>query len=201
METKERFTFEGAGEAQPVELVENGGSRTLQGYAVVWGAISTPKDGKRYYFEPKSIEFTPEVLALWHHDYGTPLASTGNGSLRIVQDAKGVAVEIDLLDTTAGSDTYANVKARLVRGMSFGGFILDAQPTADPNIYRVTRFIADEVTVTPRPAMIETSIEVVEAVELSKNSENDEKKTKDHLAEQRKLDRYKLAIYRGRVPG
>lgn len=198
MTNREYVTFEAdVSGGQPTEIVEIDGRRTLTGYAVVWGAISSPRaDGKRYRFDPGSIEWAPEVFALLFHDWKQPIASTGNQTLRMKADDKGVQVEIDISNTSRGNDAFVDVQNRLIRGMSFGGDFVKIEPTVEANVMRVIKFAGAEVTLTHTPAMVETSIEVLtDAVKA-------EKKKEDQRLQQQKLNQYKLAMYRtGSVSG
>lgn len=198
---RKRFTFaadEAATATNPVGVLEAADGqdrRTITGYAVVWGAKSWPSlfDGSRYRFAKGSIEWTPEVFALWHHQYARPLGSTANGSLRLTEDDTGVRVEIDLDDTTDGRDLFQNVKSRLVRGMSFGGLMDGCKLSADdPNTYDVVHFVADEVTATIVPSMTETQLQI--------KTEYTRKQQEVFRAQRRELDRLKLALLQpGRV--
>jgi HK97 family phage prohead protease len=144
---------------QTITTVDADGKRQLQGYAIVWGAISsTRRDGFKHQFFRGSITWTSTVFALWHHDYASPLASTGNSTLTVTDDDHGVKVTIDLDQTTDGANAFERVKNRLVNGMSFGGRRLAYDRTDDPKVIKVTAFIADEVSVTIIPAMTETAI-------------------------------------------
>ncbi len=175
---------------QSVEAVESDGKRTLTGYAVVWGAVSKPAaDGRRYRFDKGSITWGDDVYALWHHDWSAPLAVTSNGSLTLSEDEKGVRIQINTDDTTAGRDAYERVKSRLVRGMSFGGprSAMKAEKT-DQNIWRVVAFSGDEVSITAIPSMSETSIVANSDAEKSSQGE------KETRAKQLKRESDKLKL-------
>src|SRR4051812_35448932 len=102
------------GATNPVEVIEGDGKRTLVGYAVVWGAVSSVRaDGYRHQYMRGSIEWEPTVNALWAHSLAHPIGSTANGTLRITEDEIGARVEIDLPLTTVGNDTLENVRTRL----------------------------------------------------------------------------------------
>lgn len=150
----------GAGVAVPPPAIADAAKRTLTGYAVVWGAVSTvTSDGYRHVYNRGSLNFRPQILGLWSHSLSTPLASTANGSLRYTEDDIGVRVEIDLLaTTTVGNDTWAMVEAGLVRGMSFGAIIRAKTPTDDPTVLEITQADAVEFTVTVSPAMVDTFV-------------------------------------------
>lgn len=137
-------------------------TRTIEGYAVVWGAASSPNIwGERFRFLRGSINWIEPVLALYHHSYAAPIGRKDNGTLRINEDDYGVHVEIDLPDTTVGRDVYEMVRTKLVTGMSFGAYIRKTQPVeGERDLYEVLKTDVDEVTATAIPSMTETSLGV-----------------------------------------
>lgn len=195
-----RFTFSASAatiEKHPLKFAEGSeNSRILSGYAVVWGAMSLPGYGdERYTFSPGVIEWTPDVLALYHHMYEFPLASTSNGTLKMSVDDIGWAVEITLPNTTYANDLLENVRSQLIRGMSFGGYMEDWDKPNGDKVINVKKFRADEVTATVAPRFIETTLQV--------KAEQHSRPTSAQLwAERRKLDQLKLAVCKpGRVSG
>jgi hypothetical protein len=181
-------------DGQPVEIIEKDGKRQLVAYAVVWGAVSNPRrDGFRHRFQRGSIVWTNPTAALWHHDFGTPLSSTANATLKIEEDDYGAKATIDLDVTTDGTNAYERVKNRLVTGMSFGGRRIAYDRTDDPKVISVTRFIADEISLTILPAMTETNVVTADkADDLQKSVQQQ----KDYAMQSQKksLDKFKLAI-------
>jgi HK97 family phage prohead protease len=157
-----RATFAAAaGAGGAAELVT-----TLVGYAIVWNVLSTDRGGYAVRLLPASARFTADVLALWNHDSGRVLGSTGNGTLRLVSDEIGVRVEIDLPDTTDGRDAAELVEGRYVRGMSFAWTSTpEAFPTTEAgrDVLNVKSFECDEVTVTAVPAFVQTTVDVTPA--------------------------------------
>lgn len=191
----ERINFD-MGDQQPVEMTELDGKKTLVGYAVVWGAVSAPDSkGNRYQFSKDSISWTPEVFAVKDHDMRQLLARTGNGSLRITSDEKGVKTEIDIPDTSLGRDTYEEVKSQLVKGMSFAGYLGSTTKTDTPKLFAVNKFAADEVTVTAFPRMTETSITAMGLLAPEPPTENIIAREKDFRANLTKLQEYRLKLY------
>jgi phage head maturation protease len=87
------------------------------------------------------------------------------------------------------------VKSRLVRGMSFSGIrnVNDFAPTADPNVIRITRIVADDVTLTVSPAMVETAVVVANSKNLS--VEMKERARRDANS---KLNMFRLALMKPR---
>lgn len=61
-----------------------------------------------------------DVRALVGHDKTQILARRSAGTLEIAEDPTGLQVRMHLIDTSAGRDVLANVKARNLDAMSFG---------------------------------------------------------------------------------
>lgn len=61
-----------------------------------------------------------DVLAMLDHDAGKVLGRTRSGTLRLNEDAKGLAFSLDLPDTQAGRDVLALAERGDLGGMSFG---------------------------------------------------------------------------------
>lgn len=66
-----------------------------------------------------NIPFTLE------HDEKRVFATTRSGRLRLSEDAKGLAVDADLPDTSLARDLHALVESDVIRGMSFGFVVGD----------------------------------------------------------------------------
>lgn len=61
-----------------------------------------------------------DVLAMLDHDASKVLGRTRSGTLRLTEDAKGLAFSLDLPDTQAGRDVLALAERGDLGGMSFG---------------------------------------------------------------------------------
>jgi HK97 family phage prohead protease len=96
--------------------------RKLEGYAAVFdqparigGFTEIIKPGA---FRA-SLQARADVLALVDHDATRLLARTGSGTLRLAEDSRGLAFEIDVPDTQLGRDVLALAERRDLGGMSF----------------------------------------------------------------------------------
>ena len=108
-----------------------------------------------------------DCRALWNHDPNYVLGRSSAGTLKLAEDATGLAVEIVPPDTQWVRDLLESVRRRDVSGMSFG-FIpvpgkserLLAQPgdTTDTIIRREVRIL--DVSLATYPATPETSVYV-----------------------------------------
>lgn len=105
------------------ELRLSASGRKLHGYAATFG-----KEARISRFTETilpgafraSLDSGRDILALVDHDMTRLLARTKTGSLRLYEDAKGLAFELDLPDTQAGRDVLALAERGDLGGMSFG---------------------------------------------------------------------------------
>ena len=72
-----------------------------------------------------------DVLALVDHDPTRLLGRTRSGTLRLAEDSRGLAFEIDLPDTQEGRDVLALAERGDLGGMSFGFTAMDEQRDGD----------------------------------------------------------------------
>jgi HK97 family phage prohead protease len=109
--------------ALPVERRAEGDTTTVSGYAAIFGEIANIGG---YFNEvlargafTKTLQ-TADVRAYFDHDRGRVLGRSSAGTLRLTEDGKGLAVEIDLPDTSDGRDTRTLIERGDISGMSFG---------------------------------------------------------------------------------
>ncbi|QFT00494.1 Caudovirus prohead protease [Labrenzia sp. THAF191b] len=93
-----------------------------------------------------------DVLAFFNHDRGRVLGRKSAGTLRLREDSKGLAVEIDLPDTSDGRDVKALVERGDLSGMSFG--------------FHVTKEQWDDNGDVPKRTVMEVELIEVSAVSL-----------------------------------
>ena len=135
----------------------------ITGYALVWNVLSSDRGGYFVRLLPNSATITPDVQAIWSHEFRDQLGDLPSGSLKYKIDDIGVKVEIDLPDTTAGRDVYELVRTKRLRGMSFGmtDFPEGFETTENgQTILNATAYTVDEFSVTNIPAFTQTSIQV-----------------------------------------
>ena len=93
------------------------------GYASVFDSLSEDLGGFREIVKPGAFTRTlregADVRALVDHDPSRVLGRAKAGTLRMSVNAKGLRVEIDPPDTTAGRDILTSIKRGDVDGMSF----------------------------------------------------------------------------------
>lgn len=101
--------------------VRTSGGRRLVGYAATFGAearigsvVETIAPGAF------AGSLSGDILALLDHDPAKVLGRTRSGTLKLQEDAKGLAFELDLPDTQWGADVLALATRGDLGGMSFG---------------------------------------------------------------------------------
>lgn len=141
----------------------------LVGYAAVYNSLSADLGGFKERIMPgafkTSVTGGADIRALVDHDSTKLLGRTSNGTLRVMEDEKGLRVEIDVPhETTYGRDIMALVKRRDVRGMSFGFRVPEGgqrfTKEGGQTIRELTNIDLREVTVTSIPAYGGTSVSV-----------------------------------------
>src|SRR4029434_1846785 len=68
----------------------------------------------------KSLRSGSDILALLDHDQTKLLARTRSGTLKLAEEGKGLAVALDVPDTSIGNDVLELAKRGDLGGMSFG---------------------------------------------------------------------------------
>lgn len=164
---------------QPVERRADSEHNTVAGYAVVFDSVADIGG----YFSEKIMRgaFTEtlqnaDVRAYFDHDRGRVLGRFSAGTLRLAQDAKGLAVEIDLPDTTDGRDVRALIDRGDVSGMSFGFSVTHDEwdETVTPPLRTIHAVELREVSIVSEPAYDDTSIALrsLEAIRTERRQHN-----------------------------
>lgn len=107
--------------AVPLELRAAG--RKLEGYAAVFDETVTIADFSERIAPgafAETLRAGGDVLGLVDHDPGRLLGRTKNGTLRLVEDQRGLAFSIDVPDTSLGRDILAMATRGDLGGASFG---------------------------------------------------------------------------------
>lgn len=112
-------------EYRSLDLVELRVSKQgkLAGYAAVFNQYSESNGNWTEIIRPgafsKSIK-DKDVRALWNHDDSEVLGRTGNGTLKLSEDAHGLAIEIDPPKTATAQDRVELIRRGDVNQMSIG---------------------------------------------------------------------------------
>ncbi len=97
--------------------------RRLVGYAAVFDSPTTIANYRERVAPgafAASLAAGGDVLALVDHDPGRLLGRTRSRTLRLAEDARGLAFELDLPETGLGADILALASRGDIGGMSFG---------------------------------------------------------------------------------
>lgn len=98
--------------------------RRLEGYAALFGTEARIGGELVETIAPGAFTSTlatrTDILALVDHDPARVLARTRSGTLRLSQDSRGLAFDLDVPDTQAGRDVLALAERGDLGGMSFG---------------------------------------------------------------------------------
>ncbi|MGH0246712.1 HK97 family phage prohead protease [Sinorhizobium meliloti] len=104
-------------------------NRKLTGYAAVFNQTASIGGEFTESIAPgafrAALASNPDILALVDHDSGKVLARTKSGTLRLWEDERGLAYEIDLPQTTLGHDLIALAERGDLGGVSFGFTVPD----------------------------------------------------------------------------
>jgi len=146
-----------------VEARSDGNKMTVAGYAAVFGEEANIYD---WFIETvargafTNTLKTADVRAYFDHDRGRVLGRMSTGTLRLKEDDKGLAVEIDLPDTTDGRDVFVLVQRGDVSGMSFrfDAVRQEWDETVDPPRRTLLELELGEVSIVSEPAYDGTSI-------------------------------------------
>lgn len=139
--------------------------KTLSGYAAVFNSEANLGDFSEVIRQgafAKSLATGSNVRALYAHNGEALLGTTRGGTLKLREDAHGLAFELALPDTTHGRDLAILVDRGDVAGMSFG---FRVSPGGDRWEQRGAQLVREllavelhEVTLTADPAYQDTSI-------------------------------------------
>ncbi|WP_420331434.1 phage major capsid protein [Pediococcus pentosaceus] len=187
-----------ATEEDKKDKVDDKDGKKISGYAIVFNKPSKPiPDGDSSFTEiidPKALENTDlsDVVMLSNHDYSKPLATVKAGTLKLDVDEKGLHFEATLPNTTDGSDTFENVKAKLIDSASFRFANATDQWSQDDDgkVTRTITHIGDifEISSVTVPAYDDSSVEVAKRSFDQFLNSNKEKKEPKNMTEKILID-------------
>jgi len=126
-----------------------GKTRKIGGYAAVFDQWADDGWGGRERVRPgafkKTLKEQPDIRALWNHNSDIVLGRTSNKTLRLSEDERGLAIEIDLPDTQAGRDAHTLVERGDVSQMSFGFNIIKSSEEKEQDDASKVDFNLEEV--------------------------------------------------------
>lgn len=148
---------------------ETGGIGRLLGHAGVFGVLSEDLGGFRELVEPGAFRESiapggDDVRALFNHNPSAILGRNKAGTLRMTEDAVGLAIDILLPDTSVARDLRESVNRGDVTQMSFGFRALDEvwEHTADdePDLRKLRAVRLFDVSPATFPAYPQTDLAV-----------------------------------------
>lgn len=134
----------------PAEVRVANGGRRLEGYAALFGTtanLGSFRETIRPGAFTRSLASGQDVLALVDHDPRRLLARTRSGTLRLSQDSKGLAFDLDAPDTAAGRDVLALAERGDLGGMSFGFTVPNGGEEREGDVRALTGVTLHEISV------------------------------------------------------
>ena len=139
--------------------------KTLSGYAAVFNSEANLGDFQEL-IRPgafaKSLATGSNIRALYQHQGDALLGTTRGGTLQLREDARGLAFELALPDTTHGKDLAILVERGDVAGCSFGFKLRTGGDRWEQRGAQLIRELLDvelvEITLTSDPAYQDTTV-------------------------------------------
>ncbi len=163
------------------ESKQDGVIGVLAGYAAVFNQRSEVMFDFVEIVKPgafkRSLDSGEDVRALAHHQSAGIIGRRSAKTLRVNEDAKGLAIEVDVPDTTVGRDLLTLVKRGDITGMSFGFQTVQdkwswEQAQGQPKLYVRELLDVDlfEVSAVTWPAYPSTSVEARSLEEFARRA-------------------------------
>ena len=151
-----------------IELRAGGDAKSprLVGHAAVFNSPSQDLGGFTEIVLPgafkRSLATDRDPLALVQHMPQLVLGRRSAGTLRLSEDARGLAFEIDMPPTQAAADLLISVQRGDVRGASFAFSTPKGGDRWEQRDGKVVRSLLDvdlhEITITAQPAYLDTAV-------------------------------------------
>ena len=139
--------------------------KTLTGYAAVFNSEAVLGDFSEVIRQgafAKSLATGSNICALYQHQGDALLGTTRGGTLQLREDAKGLAFELALPDTSHGKDLAILVGRGDVAGCSFGFRVAPGGDRWEQRGATLVRELIDvelvEITLTSDPAYQDTTV-------------------------------------------
>lgn len=137
--------------------------RVIEGYFALYEAETELYEGVYEIISRGAFAKTlnKDIRALWNHDTMKILGRSGNGTLELKEDEKGLFARMKLPDTSYADDLLELVKSEYVNQASFGFYIEDEQLeelASGALRWRINKINLFEVSVVTFPAYENTSV-------------------------------------------
>lgn len=143
------------------------GRPQIRGYAAVFNSLSEDLGGFREVIRPGAFArglAKADVRALINHDRNLVLGRNTAGTLRMLEDSRGLRVEVDPPDTSYARDLMESMKRGDISGMSFRFYVDedgDEWRSEPDGVIRELRSVSiDDVSVVTYPAYPDTTVAV-----------------------------------------
>lgn len=138
----------------------------LQGYAAVYGSHSQDLGGFVEVIRPgaftRTLSGAVGIRALYEHDNQRLLGNTRSGTLKLTEDAHGLAFELSLPDTSYARDLGILVERGDIAGCSFGFTVPKDGDVWEMRSGQLMRDLITvnlhEITITGNPAYTDTTV-------------------------------------------
>ena len=196
MTGNEKMSIEKRTIKRPLDIRAAESGRTIGGYAAVFNSRANIGGYFEEVIAPGAFDdaLMQDVRALVDHDTGRVIGRTKAGTLRMKQDDMGLAVEIDLPDTSDGRDLATLIERGDVSGMSFG-FVVTKETwdeTMEPPMRTIQALDLREVSVVAFPAYDDTSI-AMRSLEKSREMTKAERAEHNRLKAEARIAERKAA--------
>jgi len=123
---------------------DDGDSRIVTGHAAVFDVLSHPIADFRETIAPgtfaESIK-NDDIRALWNHDPSRVLGRNKSKTLKLSEDDRGLAFEMDVAETQVGNDALVSIRRGDVDEMSFGFITIEDEWTQEPDELATRRLV------------------------------------------------------------
>jgi len=150
----------------PMALRASEDTRKIRGHAIVFDSKSVNLGGFREIIRSEAVDRTIrealDVRAYVDHDSSKIIGRTRAGTLMLRKESRGLFVEIDPPNTTAGNDILESIRRGDVTGMSFGFRVLEDEwrdEEGEP-VREVLDMTISEVSIVSNPAYPQTDVAV-----------------------------------------
>ena len=151
----------------------------IKGYAAVFNKLSEDLGGFREQVAPGAFKNTiakDDIRALFNHDPNYVLGRTKNGTLKLTEDDKGLAIEIEPPDTQWARDLQESIRRGDISQMSFGFIALKDEWKEEKGKTPVRTLIENwlrDVSPVTFPAYPQTSVKVRDYLSALSESEEE----------------------------